>query len=129
MAAEQGGPEPPLRAFTLFGPQSDGSVVAESGSGGVSERVVGGPGAGLSLGFFFWPPHALTVFRRGGNRYPTLMLAARISWPHFSVSSTMNLPKSAGEPTSVVPPKSASRPLILGSASAAFVSSLSLLMI
>jgi hypothetical protein len=27
-----------------------------------------------------------------------LILAARITWPHFSVSSAMNLPKSAGEP-------------------------------
>jgi len=63
MAAKQGGPGPPLRASTLFGPQSDGSVVAESGSGGVSERVVGGPGAGLSLGFFFWRPSALAVLR------------------------------------------------------------------
>ena len=31
--------------------------------GGVSERVVGGPGAGLSLGFFFWRPGPLAVLR------------------------------------------------------------------
>jgi hypothetical protein len=34
-----------------------------------------------------------------------LMLAARITLPHFSVSSAMNLPKSAGEPGSGVPRK------------------------
>ena len=31
-----------------------------------------------------------------------LMLAARITLPHFSVSSAMSLPKSAGEPASTV---------------------------
>src|SRR2546427_6043174 len=45
---------------------------------------------------------------------------------HFSVSSAMSLPKSAGEPASRVPPSSASRALILESASAALVSPLSL---
>src|SRR5262249_32247899 len=42
-----------------------------------------------------------------------LMLAARITLPHFSVSSAMSLPKSVAEPTSGVLPKSASRALIL----------------
>src|SRR6516162_3450552 len=55
-----------------------------------------------------------------------LMLAARITLPHFSVSSAMNLPKSAGEPASIVPPKSASRAFILGSARPALISLLSL---
>ena len=58
-----------------------------------------------------------------------LMLAARITLPHFSVSSAMSLPKSAGEPASTVPPKSASRALILGSARPALISLLSLSMI
>jgi hypothetical protein len=57
------------------------------------------------------------------------MLAARITLPHFSVSSAMSFPKSAGESTSGVPPKSASRAFILGSARAALISLLSLLMI
>jgi len=35
------------------------------------------------------------------------MLAARITLPHFSVSSAMSFPKSAGEPVSTDPPKSA----------------------
>jgi len=46
--------------------------------------------------------------------------------PHFSVSSAMNLPKSAGEPASAVPPRPASRAFILGSARAALTSLLSL---
>src|SRR5215469_8610298 len=46
--------------------------------------------------------------------------------PHFSVSWAMSLPKSAGEPGSAVAPHSASRAFILGSASAALISVLSL---
>src|SRR5262245_65834157 len=45
-----------------------------------------------------------------------LMLPARITWPHFSVSSAMSLPKSAGEPANTVPSRSASRSLIFWSA-------------
>src|SRR5260370_31484005 len=37
---------------------------------------------------------------------------------HFSVSAAMSIPKSAGEPGSGVPPKSASRALNLGSVEA-----------
>src|SRR5215831_9662354 len=55
-----------------------------------------------------------------------LMLAARITLPHFSVSSAMSLPKSTGEPGSAVAPHSASRAFILGSARAALISVLSL---
>jgi len=40
-----------------------------------------------------------SVCGRGRYRpYSTLTLAARITLPHFSVSSAMSLPKSAGEP-------------------------------
>ena len=46
------------------------------------------------------------------------MFAARITLPHFSVSASINLPKSAGDPGSTVAPKSASRAFILGSARA-----------
>src|SRR5262249_16402289 len=46
--------------------------------------------------------------------------------PHFSISSAMSLPKSAGNPGSGVPPRSASRPLILGSARPPLISLLSL---
>src|SRR5216683_5744871 len=49
--------------------------------------------------------------------------------PHFSVSSTMSLPKSLGEPVSAMPPRSASRAFILGSATPASISLLSLPMI
>src|SRR5262249_20763282 len=51
-----------------------------------------------------------------------LMFAERITLPHFSVSSAISLPKSAGEPTSGVPPRSASRSLILRSARPALIS-------
>jgi hypothetical protein len=53
------------------------------------------------------------------------MLAARITLAHFSVSSAMSRPKSAGEPASVMPPKSASRAFILGSARVVLISVLS----
>src|SRR5262249_48507103 len=57
--------------------------------------------------------------------YSSLILAARTTFPHFSVSSAMSLPKSAGEPGSAVAPHSASRAFILGSARAALTSVLS----
>src|SRR5262245_38821835 len=63
------------------------------------------------------------------SAYSVLMLAARITLPHFSVSSAMSLPKSAGEPGSTAPPRSASRAFILGSARAALISLLRLSMI
>jgi hypothetical protein len=46
--------------------------------------------------------------------HSALMLRARMTLPHFSVSSAMYFPKPAGEPTSAVPPKSASRAFALG---------------
>src|SRR5215475_1447964 len=61
--------------------------------------------------------------------YSGLMLAARITLPHFSLSSATSLPKSSGEPTSTLPPRSAMRALILGSARPALISLLSLWMI
>ena len=54
-----------------------------------------------------------------------LMLRARITLPHFSVSSAIILPKSAGESASTSPPRSARRALILGSARPALISLLS----
>src|SRR5262249_40490548 len=59
-------------------------------------------------------------------RHSGLMFAVLITLPHFSVSSAMSLPKSVGEPTSGVPPRSASRVVILGSARPALISLLSL---
>src|SRR5882724_4356627 len=55
-----------------------------------------------------------------------LMPANLITLPHFSVSSAMSFPKSAGEPPSTVPSRSAIRALILGSARPALISLLSL---
>ena len=61
--------------------------------------------------------------------YSALMLTARITLAHFSVSSATSLPKSAGEPGSSVPPSSTSLVLSFGSSSAALISRLSLSMI
>src|ERR1700730_6682470 len=55
-----------------------------------------------------------------------LMPASFTTLPHFAVSPAMCFPKSAGESASTVPPKSASRAFILGSARAALISLLSL---
>jgi hypothetical protein len=56
------------------------------------------------------------------------MPAARMTGAHFSVYATMNLPKSAGEPANVSPPRSLKRDLNLGSASPALIAPLSLSM-
>src|SRR5262245_61829323 len=63
----------------------------------------------------------VTEYWNGLLRQSALMLAARITLPHFSVSAAISLPKSAGEPTSTVPPNSASRDLISGSARPALI--------
>src|SRR5215831_12797768 len=55
-----------------------------------------------------------------------LMLAARITLPHFSVSSAISLPNWTGDPGNGVPPRSARRAFILGSSRAALTSLLSL---
>ncbi len=62
----------------------------------------------------------------GPHDYSGLMFAARISLPHFSVSSEMSFPNSSGESTSTMPPKSASCAFILGLARATLISLLSL---
>src|SRR5262245_1041003 len=58
-----------------------------------------------------------------------LMPANLITFAHFSVSSAISFPKSAGEPDNAEPPTSARRAFILGSARAALTSLLSLSMI
>src|SRR5215471_15173074 len=70
----------------------------------------------------------VTEYRRSGRTYSALMLRARITLPHFSISSAMSLPKSAGEPASARLPRSASCALNFGSASAVLISLLSLSM-
>src|SRR5262245_2291589 len=55
-----------------------------------------------------------------------LMFANFTTLPHFSVSSAISLPNSAGEPGSTAAPKSAKRALIIGSAMPAFTSRLSI---
>ena len=58
-----------------------------------------------------------------------LMLADRITLPHFSVSSAMNFPNSADVLANSPPPRSASCALILGSEEPALISLFSLSMI
>jgi hypothetical protein len=58
-----------------------------------------------------------------------LMPANLITLAHFSISSATSLPKSVGEPVSTVPPRSAIRAFMLGSARAALISLLSVSMI
>src|SRR6516162_5360143 len=58
--------------------------------------------------------------------HSALMLAARITLPHFWVSSAISFPKSAGEPASTVKPRADSLACIFGSARAKLVSRLSL---
>src|SRR5262249_28714704 len=48
--------------------------------------------------------------------YCGLMPATLITLAHFAVSSAMSLPKSAGAPASTIPPMSARRSMIFGSA-------------
>src|SRR5262245_61066762 len=69
--------------------------------------VRGTGGYGISA---FSPPHSALI----PVNFTTL--------PHFSVSSAMSLPKSAGESASTSPPRSARRALILGSARPALIS-------
>ena len=60
------------------------------------------------------PPGSLT--------HSGLMLAVRMTLLHFSVSSAMCFPKSAGVPPRTIPLSSAKRALMLGSASATLIS-------
>src|SRR6516165_9325972 len=90
----------------------------------------------LILSFFAFRPKADCEDSRSGNRgmsarqgfrpYSGLMLAARITLPHFSVCSTTILSSSAGEPVNAVAPSSANRAAILGLVSPALISLLSL---
>src|SRR5262249_35340422 len=88
---------------------------------------------GVSLDHLVGVARALAIrrtdfmeYRRRAEHYSALMLADLITLPHFSVSSAMSLPKSAGVNASVVTPKSARRALNFGFARAALISLLSL---
>src|SRR5215472_8565479 len=60
------------------------------------------------------------------TRHSDLMPANLITFAHFSVSSLTSFPKSAGEPETVMPPRSTSRAWSAGSAKPALISLLSL---
>jgi hypothetical protein len=63
----------------------------------------------------------------GLPRQSGLMLAARITWPQFSVSSATNFPNAADVIDIELTPKPASRSFMRGSAATALISLLSLL--
>src|SRR6266542_2305228 len=66
------------------------------------------------------------IGRKAIQSHCALMLAARITLLHFSVSLAINLPNSAGVAMNGVASASASRALIFGSARPALISLLSL---
>src|SRR5262249_34538939 len=70
--------------------------------------------------------NVMEFFSRSCPGYSGLMPANLITLAHFSVSSAINFPKSAGEPGSTAAPCSANRALIVGSARPALISLLSL---
>src|ERR1700732_1120837 len=73
--------------------------------------------------FIFWTNASLLK----ADQPPSgLILAARITLPHFSVSSTMSLPKAVGEPISGVSPKSVRCAFSFGVARPALISALRL---
>src|SRR5262245_20229979 len=99
-------------------------VGVKSGLGVLSAPMSGLPESG---------PQRLRLSRNGiygtwadARTYSVLMLAAWITLAHFPVSSAMSFVKSAGEPARALPPDSAIRALIFGSARAALISLLSL---
>src|SRR6516165_2487591 len=63
----------------------------------------------------------ITEYREGFLCQSALILATRITLPHFSVSSAINLPKSAGVIGIGAAPRSASCVFIFGSASPALI--------
>src|SRR5262249_53346769 len=84
---------------------------------------------GLSFGGHqrrYSPNGCYGIFGQDRADHSGFMPANLITLAHFSVSSAMSFPKSAGEPGSTVPPRSARRALILGSSRAALTSLLSL---
>src|SRR5215510_1593562 len=79
-----------------------------------------GPGTGHSPNGILWNIRLLK------QPHSDLMPANLITLAHFSVSSAISFPNSAGDPGSVTPPRSARRAFILGSSRAALTSLLSL---
>ena len=80
------------------------------------------------VGTRYSPNERLWKIRLCPRNHSALTPANFTTLPHFSVSSAMSLPKSAGGPTSGVAPRSASCALIFRSASALLISLLSLSM-
>src|SRR5262249_4215691 len=73
-----------------------------------------------------WTEFRRTELMEYWRDHSGLILAVRMTFAHFSLSSAMNLAKSAAEPPNAMPPSSASRAFVVGSASAALIPWLSL---
>jgi hypothetical protein len=71
------------------------------------------------------PPQPHHRSPNGKQSHCGFMPANLITLPHFSASSAMSLPKSAGEPASVIAPKSTSGTFSVESARPALISPLS----
>src|SRR5262245_9056289 len=65
------------------------------------------------------------ILDRDCSRHSAFIPANLTTLVHFSVSSAMNFPKSAGEPANTAAPRSVRRVFVLGSARAALISLLS----
>src|SRR5215472_1034395 len=65
------------------------------------------------------------IFDQDRASHSALMPANFTTLAHFSVSSAMNFPKSAGEPANTAAPRSVRRVFMLGSTRAALISLLS----
>src|SRR6516165_9638475 len=74
-------------------------------------------------------PEIMEYPDRATRPHSGFMPANFTTFAHFAVSSEMSLPKSAGEPASGVPPRSASCAFILGSATTELISLFNLSMI
>src|SRR5947209_271597 len=79
-----------------------------------------------SCGLLEYAPFAERALRNIATVHSGLMLAARITLPHFSVSSAMSLPKSEDEPASSEASTSANCVFDFGSARIVLMSRLSL---
>jgi tripartite-type tricarboxylate transporter receptor subunit TctC len=105
---------PGFEASTFFGigaPRSTPTEIMEKLNGQVNELD------GLRWAVRYFESHTALQCRPGSRGHHSgLMPANLITLAHFSVSSAVSLSSSAGEPASTMPPTSASRALMSGSA-------------
>ena len=112
-------------AATRSRARSRSAMVYRRGSDGVRFRrgpgdaLLAGIGAFSCFAVAIWPLQSSELVR---SDYSALILAARITLAHFSVSASMNFPNTAEVIGIGAAPRSARRAFILASASPAFIS-------